>query len=134
MDTALAKKRYHSQRNGAKKRGIEWRLTFREWLDWWGEDLDRRGSGRDQLQMQRKLDSGPYALGNIVKGVPRQNVRTWQTVRRNVRAAAAKSAHEAALDAAPTREADESDFAFEDEPISSFMSRDVMDNPKRVFG
>jgi len=69
-------KSYQAQKSGAIRRGIEWKLTFREWRDWWGDDIDKRGRGANQLQMQRFNDTGPYALGNIVKGTPAQNAAT----------------------------------------------------------
>ncbi len=43
LDRKLARQRYYAQRKNAKQRGIGWELTFQQWLDWWGEDLDRRG-------------------------------------------------------------------------------------------
>lgn len=76
MDIKKALQAYHSQRHNAKSRGIGWELTFKEWCDFWGEDIDRRGTRRDQLGMQRIMDSGPYRVGNIRKGHPRDNVRT----------------------------------------------------------
>ena len=39
------------QKCGAKKRGIGWELSFEQWLEFWGEDIDRRGSGANDLQM-----------------------------------------------------------------------------------
>ena len=69
-------KAYQAQKSSARSRRIEWNLTFREWREWWGTDIDNRGRGADQLQMQRFNDSGPYALWNISKGTPAQNVAT----------------------------------------------------------
>lgn len=57
-------------------RRIEWELTFEQWVEWWGDDIELRGQGSDNLQMQRINDTGPYALGNIVKGTPKQNTAT----------------------------------------------------------
>lgn len=89
MDAKKALKAYRNQKGGAKKRGIGWELTFKQWCEWWGDDIDRRGRGVDMLQMQRIHDKGPYALGNIVKGVPRENVHTWVAMRRKSGAIAA---------------------------------------------
>lgn len=80
MDIKKALQAYHSQRHNARRRGIGWELTFKEWCDFWGEDIDRRGTRRDQLGMQRIMDSGPYKVGNIRKGHPRDNVRTRELV------------------------------------------------------
>lgn len=90
---------YHAQKANAKKRGIGWELTFAQWVEWWGEDIHKRGNGHDNLQMQRIGDSGPYALGNIRKGYPRDNSATRFRVWRNRRAEKAKKEHEAFLDA-----------------------------------
>jgi len=76
VDIEKARTAYYSQMSHAKARGIGWEITFQEWLDWWGEDLDRRGRGKDQLSMQRIRDRGPYKLGNIEKGYPRDNAHT----------------------------------------------------------
>jgi hypothetical protein len=76
LDIKAARSRFHSQRTGAKKRGIGWEFTFQQWLDWWGEDLDRRGVGLNCLQMQRLADTGPYRPDNVRKGTPKQNGRT----------------------------------------------------------
>ena len=76
MDIAKAKQAYRTQKRGARHRGIEWQLTFEQWQEWWGEDLPKRGRGRNDLSMQRPCDSGPYALGNIRKGTPKDNART----------------------------------------------------------
>jgi len=76
LDAKKALQAYHSQKHNAKRRGIGWELTFKEWCDFWGEDIDRRGTKRGCLQMQRHMDAGPYKLGNIKKGEPRDNVRT----------------------------------------------------------
>lgn len=95
MDPKTALKRYREQRRNASGRGIPWQLTFKQWVDFWGDDIGRRGVGRDKLCMQRYLDRGPYALGNIIKAVPSQNVRTM----RNVRAAKLSQARAELLEA-----------------------------------
>lgn len=97
MDT---KRAFDSQRSNAKARGIEWRLTFDEWLAWWGSDLANRGKGREKLQMQRFGDIGPYALDNIRKGHPADNGKTRRIAEANRASARAKARLHAALDAA----------------------------------
>jgi len=64
---------YTNQKNKAAKRGIEFNLTFEEWLEWWGDDLIHRGRKRNQLQMCRHNDTGPYEVGNIYKGTQAEN-------------------------------------------------------------
>lgn len=76
MDRKSARRKFAAQKHSAALRGIEWKLSFKQWLAWWGEDLDRRGSRADQLVMCRKADRGAYELGNIDKGSPRDNART----------------------------------------------------------
>ena len=108
MDLARAKLAYGYQKGGAKHRGIAWELTFDQWLEWWGSDLDRRGVGVDSLQMQRPNDSGPYAIGNIYKGTPKQNMQTKGNMQRNRSADRQKRKHQEYLDSlmwAPSKEA-----------------------------
>lgn len=80
---------FRSQKANAKRRGIGWELTFDQWLEFWGDDLDKRGSGKDCLQMQRHEDTGPYAVGNIRKGKPKQNSATYSAMYQNRRTAKA---------------------------------------------
>lgn len=107
MDLSIARKRFREQRRNAFMRGIGWELTFEQWLDWWGEDLDKRGVGTTDLQMQRFADKGPYALGNIRKGVPLDNAKTAGRMKRLANTLAAKNALEAARDACEPISADE---------------------------
>ena len=67
---------YEQQKYNAKQRGIEWQFTYGTWLEWWGDDLSRRGRGVDNLQMQRVADAGPYHPDNVRKGTPQQNQDT----------------------------------------------------------
>lgn len=67
MDIKKLKIDFQNQRSSAKRRKIEFNLTFEEWLNWWCESghLHERGPRREQYCMARYNDSGPYALGNI---------------------------------------------------------------------
>lgn len=54
----------------ARRRGIEFHFTFEEWVKWWedhlGPDwLKKRGLRKDQYQMARNGDTGPYAAWNV---------------------------------------------------------------------
>lgn len=69
----IYRKAFLTQRLQAARRGIEFRLTLREWLDWWGDDIDKRGVGSQDLCMMRPGDIGSYEFGNIVKGTCSQN-------------------------------------------------------------
>lgn len=82
MDINEYRRQYHNQKYKAEDRGIGFELTFQEWCEFWGEDITRRGTGQNDLQMQRPCDSGPYAVGNIRKGTPKQNSVTYQAMRR----------------------------------------------------
>lgn len=95
-----ARAKFQQQKKSAKRRGIEWQLTFREWLEWWGDDLELRGTGRDNLQMLRFMDQGPYALWNIKKGKPADNAKTAGNMQRNRTQERLKAEREARLDAA----------------------------------
>jgi len=61
------KKAYIQQKGDAKKRGIEFKLTFEDWSNWWGADFVNRGVGADKLVMARIGDVGAYELSNIKK-------------------------------------------------------------------
>ena len=61
------KKAYGQQKGDAKKRGIEFKLTFEEWSNWWGNDFLNRGVGSNKLCMGRYGDTGAYELSNIKK-------------------------------------------------------------------
>jgi hypothetical protein len=53
------------QISGAKKRDIEFKMTFREWWDLWSPHFDKRGTRKGQLVMCRELDKGAYEVGNV---------------------------------------------------------------------
>lgn len=67
MESAKLKTAYNSQKCAAKKRGIEFLLTFDEWLNWWIQTgkLELRGKTKGCYQMCRVNDVGPYSLDNI---------------------------------------------------------------------
>lgn len=69
--------KFVDQRQSAIQRGIDWKLSFDDWLGWWGDDLKHR-HGATGLMMLRFKDEGPYALDNIYKGTAADNIRdTW---------------------------------------------------------
>lgn len=57
--------KYHVHKNGAKRRGIGFLLSFEEWWDIWEPFWDKRGKSKDNLVMCRYGDSGPYAKDNV---------------------------------------------------------------------
>lgn len=99
MESKYAIAAFKQQKARAKRRGIGWELTFQQWIEWWGADIERRGRRQNCLQMQRRADAGPYAIGNIYKGTPQKNANTQGAVARNRAQEKAKRAHQARLDA-----------------------------------
>lgn len=69
----LLNDKYHKQQNHAKKRGIDWQFTFNTWLDWWGDDIEKRGRKAGQLVMARYNDEGPYHPDNCRKLTTEEN-------------------------------------------------------------
>lgn len=58
---------YRLQKNGAKRRGIEWQFTFEQWLECWLESghAHQRGRGKGCYVMGRHGDVGPYSPSNV---------------------------------------------------------------------
>jgi hypothetical protein len=56
-----------TQRVHAKQRGIEWKLTYEEWIHVWKASghLHERGNYFGQYVMARYRDEGPYAVDNV---------------------------------------------------------------------
>lgn len=80
MRKSPALEAYHVQKTKAASRGIEFRLTFDEWLRWWlAQGIDRNtqklGKSARGLCMCRNNDSGAYELGNIYLATRQQNSR-----------------------------------------------------------
>lgn len=59
--------KYLHQRHSAAKRGIEWHMTFAEWVSVWVSSgkWDQRGRGKGCYCMARHGDAGPYKIGNV---------------------------------------------------------------------
>ena len=66
---------YLLQRQAAKKRGIDWMLSFEQWLSVWmaSGKWDDRGCGVGKYCMSRRGDVGPYAIGNVFIQSSQQN-------------------------------------------------------------
>ena len=67
--------KYRNAIRSARQRGIEWQFTFETWMNWWGEDFEKRGSKKGQLVMARHNDTGPYHPDNVRKTTVEDNVR-----------------------------------------------------------
>ena len=63
--TASFKGKYVASKMHAKQRGIEFKLSFDEWMWFWNGHWDKRGTFAKQLCMCRKGDKGAYEIGNI---------------------------------------------------------------------
>jgi hypothetical protein len=61
------KRRFWQQRQQARGRNIEWKLTFEEWWAIWQQSgkWEYRGCKKGQYCMSRKGDIGPYATDNV---------------------------------------------------------------------
>jgi hypothetical protein len=59
---------YACQKSKAKHRGIEFHLTYDEWLQLWisSGHLQDRGCHKGSYVMSRLKDQGPYAIGNVI--------------------------------------------------------------------
>ena len=66
-------RKYQSHRSNAKRRGIEFDLTYDEWLEIWGQKLEDRGRLSGQYGMLRTRDEGGYTVGNVRIGTPKEN-------------------------------------------------------------
>lgn len=68
MDLHNLYRLYERNRRNAVKRGIPYRLTFKQWLDVWGSRIldAHRGAGADRLRLERINKSGAYEAGNVV--------------------------------------------------------------------
>lgn len=66
---------YRYQKNTAKQRGIEFKMTFPEWVQQYGGRIAERGiSG---VVMCRLGDQGGYEAGNVRIGSQRSNVEEY---------------------------------------------------------
>ena len=72
---------YIMQLHNAKKRGIEFKLTYREWLHIWlaSGHINERGKRADQYCMARIGDQGAYEVGNVEIKTNRANAQeNWK--------------------------------------------------------
>ena len=81
--TRRLERRFLQQRASAKYRGVEFRLTFEQWRDWWlaTGHVDERGKLRGQWVMARPGDAGAYEVGNLECMRAEDNVRQQNELR-----------------------------------------------------
>jgi DNA-binding CsgD family transcriptional regulator len=70
-----AARRYVDQRRNSIRRGINWEITFPEWMSVWRESGKWEERGRGKYVMARIGDSGGYKIGNIQIITASQNSR-----------------------------------------------------------
>lgn len=56
---------YNAHKSRAKRRGIDFLLTYEEWKLIWDQSGKPRGRGSDLYCMARHNDVGPYAVWNV---------------------------------------------------------------------
>lgn len=66
-DKTRKKTKYSAHRYDAERRGIEFLLTFEEWVKIWLDSghFHERGTRKGQYVMARFGDAGPYSVGNV---------------------------------------------------------------------
>lgn len=65
---------WNQAKKNARVRGISFEIGKQDWYEWWGDDIFKRGTGPDDLQMCRFKDEGPYRLDNIYKATQKRNL------------------------------------------------------------
>lgn len=68
---------YLDQKSNAQKRGIDFLFSFDEWVEWWGDDFDKRGCNLGELVMARHGDCGPYSPDNCRKLTCSENLAEY---------------------------------------------------------
>jgi len=74
--------KYSSHKHRAKQSGVEFNLTFDEWMNIWEPYWDQRGIGG--MVMCRTGDTGPYEVGNVRIDTQANNNREAHNLRRNL--------------------------------------------------
>lgn len=81
--TGTKSRAYHQQKNSARNRAIDWKLTFPEWWGIWQSSgkWPLRGRGIDRYCMARIGDDGAYEVGNVAVVTNAQNIHDGYVVR-----------------------------------------------------
>lgn len=77
---------FREHRRNAAKRGIRWKLNFRQWWEIWSSSgrWNERGKKTGQFVMARTGDKGPYAVGNVQIITTNQNIKNGYKYRNGV--------------------------------------------------
>ena len=73
------KRKYYQHSVNRKLKGNPMRLTFEDWLWWWGPDIFNIGAESNRLCMCRYGDSGDYKFANIYKATGKENSQHYYT-------------------------------------------------------
>lgn len=76
MDIKDARKKFNAHKSNAKRRGIDFCMTFEQWTEMWDKSGKwlQRGRGADKYCMCRVGDTGPYSVENVFIGQGKKNV------------------------------------------------------------
>ena len=76
MDIQDARKKFNAHKSNARRRNIDFCMTFEQWTEMWVESgkWEQRGRGADKYCMCRVGDVGPYSVENVFIGQGKQNV------------------------------------------------------------
>ena len=71
-----AKTKFNAHKSNAKRRGINFDLTFEQWMQIWQESgkIEQRGRGANKYCMCRIGDKGAYCIENVFIGQGKHNV------------------------------------------------------------
>lgn len=69
------KSKFYEHRQNARRRNIEFNLTYDEWMNIWIQSgyWEQRGRAKGKYVMCRNNDIGPYAVGNVYIGLMEVN-------------------------------------------------------------
>ena len=67
------KGKYVAHKASAKWRGVEFNLTFEQWMELWSPHLEERGIDSGSYQMCRFNDEGDYSVDNVYMATLAQN-------------------------------------------------------------
>jgi hypothetical protein len=58
---------YYANKRNAVKRGVRYELTFKQWLDVWGDSIliRNRGKGDKRFRLERIDKAQGYTVGNV---------------------------------------------------------------------
>jgi hypothetical protein len=76
------KRAYLQNIGSARKRGIEFKLTFDEWWALWEPHYEKRGQHIDCMALCRTKDKGAYEAGNVRIDTVRANIEERTAVYR----------------------------------------------------